>query len=234
MKRILTIIPAHNEAATVADVVREVRSLYPVDVLVVDDCSSDATAIKARQAGANVMTLPIQLGAWGATQTGMRYARQRGYLGALTMDADGQHHPSSLEPLLLAILHDETDVAIGSCVGRATRLRRMAWSFFRRLGSLELDDLTSGLRAYSSSAIDTLIGREATLLDYQDVGVLVLLRRHKQRVSEIPVSMSQRCNGKSRIFCSWSRVANYMFQTTILCTAKLGSYPKKHGSKTQG
>ena len=226
MKRILTVIPAHNEAATVGSVVRAVKTLYPVDVLVVDDCSQDATAIRAREAGARVITLPFQLGAWGATQTGMRYALQRGYLGALTMDADGQHHPDSLEPLLMAVLRDETDVAIGSCVARATPLRRAAWAFFRQLGTLELDDLTSGLRAYSRSAIATLIGREATLLDYQDIGVLVLLRKHQQRVTEIPVRMSHRCNGGSRIFYSWARVASYMLQTTLLCTAKLGAYPR--------
>ncbi|TLY46911.1 MAG: glycosyltransferase, partial [Gammaproteobacteria bacterium] len=80
-------MPARNEAATVAEVVRGVLAQGCCDVLVVNDASSDATAAEARAAGATVIDLPLNLGAWGATQTGMRYAQRKRYEIVVTLDA---------------------------------------------------------------------------------------------------------------------------------------------------
>ena len=108
---VLAVIPAHNEASTVADVVRGVIAHVGCDVLVVNDASSDDTAARAREAGATVIDLPLNLGAWGAVQTGMRYAQRNRYGTVLTLDADGQHHPEEL-PLMLATLEEDGVLAL--------------------------------------------------------------------------------------------------------------------------
>ena len=98
--RPIALIPAHNEEATVGAIVSQVRELWDCPVVVIDDCSTDATARTARAAGATVLPLTIQLGAWGAIQTGLRYALRHGYRTAITLDADGQHEPESIGALL--------------------------------------------------------------------------------------------------------------------------------------
>ena len=91
-ERILAVVPAYNEAATVAGVVADLAAKAPfADVLVVDDGSTDATATAAREAGAEVLELPFNLGIGGAVQAGFKYAIARGYSVAVQVDADGQH-----------------------------------------------------------------------------------------------------------------------------------------------
>jgi glycosyltransferase involved in cell wall biosynthesis len=95
--RAVVLIPARNEATTIATVVRHVKTIIDRDIVVIDDASTDATASLARAAGATVLPLPLRLGAWGATQTGIRYALRTGYQIAVTMDADGQHDAADIE-----------------------------------------------------------------------------------------------------------------------------------------
>ena len=87
----VVITPAFNEALVVDDVVSRIDALIDLDIWVINDCSDDETASVARAAGAMVIDLPIRMGAWTATQTGLRAARRLGYDFAITMDADGQH-----------------------------------------------------------------------------------------------------------------------------------------------
>ena len=92
-------MPAYNEQGAIGGVVDEIRAFDPgFDVLVVDDCSHDATAETARAHGARVVTLPFNLGIGGAVQTGFRYAAHHGYDLAARVDGDGQHDPSELAP----------------------------------------------------------------------------------------------------------------------------------------
>lgn len=214
---VLVIIPAWNEQASVGEVVRQVRFHADVDVLVIDDASTDQTAAMARQAGAKVLCLPVNLGAWGAIQTGLRFARKHGYPLAVSMDADGQHLATSLDPLIAPLLSYQADVAIGSCTPRGSKARKTAWTMFRWFSGLSVRDLTSGLRAYSTPAITLLASSRASLLDYQDVGVLLLLRKAGLRIQEVQVQMRPRTHGPSKIFSSWLKVAEYMLLTLILC-----------------
>lgn len=217
----LVVIPARNEQQTVAAIVAGVRAAR-LPVVVVDDASDDATAALARAAGARVLSLPTRLGAWGATQTGMRYALHNGYRAVATMDADGQHLARYLRVLAEPVATGASDVAIGAAPVRNSALRRFACDFFRLLTGLRLSDITSGFRVYNRRALTLLVGRQATLLDYQDVGVLLLLRGHGLRTVEVPVRMTPRGSGKSRVFGSWLLVARYMLQTTVLCLAAIG------------
>ena len=218
----LAIIPAHNEAATVGDIVTRVRIAQGCTVLVIDDCSTDDTIQKARAAGAIVLPLTIQLGAWGAAQTGIRYALKHGYRTVITLDADGQHYPESIAALLAPLAAGYADVMIGAFPERASPARRIAWRYFRHLTGLHLKDITSGFRAYNHQAMRVLAAKEASLLDYQDVGVLLILRRQNLRIREVPVAMQPRIVGASKIFRSWLTVGKYMLQTTLMCIARVG------------
>ncbi|MBZ4193413.1 MAG: glycosyltransferase family 2 protein [Candidatus Contendobacter sp.] len=220
--RLIALIPAYNEEATVGQIVDRVQQLWGCRVVVIDDCSADATASVASAAGATVLPLTIQLGAWGAIQTGLRYALQQGYRTAVTLDADGQHEPENIGDLLQPLAAHQADVVIGSFPERASRARRMAWSYFRLLTGIRLEDITSGFRAYNQAAITVLASREASLLDYQDVGVLLILFRKGLRIAEAPVSMQLRAAGASRVFRSWWIVGKYMLQTSLLCLARVG------------
>ncbi len=218
---VLVVIPAYNEAATVAEVVRGVLAHTASDVLVVNDASSDDTAARARAAGAAVIDLPLNLGAWGATQTGMRYAQRNRYGAVVTLDADGQHHPETLPAMLAALEADNADVVIGTYAQRLSAAKRVAWWYFRLLTGLPVQDFTSGLRAYSRRAVRALASREPSLLDYQDMGVLMLLNQKGFRLRELETPMSPRKAGMSRVFASWFVVARYMLHTTVLCFARI-------------
>ncbi|MDG4555191.1 MAG: glycosyltransferase family 2 protein [Candidatus Competibacter sp.] len=218
----IALIPAHNEEATVGTIVAQVRELWHCPVVVIDDCSTDATARTAHAAGATVLPLTLQLGAWGAIQTGLRYALRQGYRTAITLDADGQHEPQGIGTLLQPLADGQAEIAIGAFPERASRARRFAWSYFRWLTGLKLEDITSGFRAYNHTAMTALASREASLLDYQDVGVLLILRRKGLRTIEVPVAMQPRVLGASRVFRSWWVVGKYMLQTSLLCLARVG------------
>ncbi|MDX1569272.1 MAG: glycosyltransferase family 2 protein [Xanthomonadales bacterium] len=220
-RKLVALIPARDEGPTVASVVRDVRRHLNCPVVVIDDGSSDDTGEEARSAGATVLTLPFSLGAWGAAQAGIRYAASAGYEVVVTLDADGQHHAESIPALVHGL--NLADVVIGACPERLSWAKHLAWAYFRWLTGLDIQDFTSGLRIYNRRAIELLAERHASLLDYQDVGVLMLLSRRGLRICERPVAMSQRQAGHSRVFSSWFAVSRYMLQTTVLCIARIGN-----------
>ncbi|MCB2184358.1 MAG: glycosyltransferase family 2 protein [Desulfobulbaceae bacterium] len=217
---LLAVIPAWNEEATVGEVISRLQKTVGCDIIVVDDASTDRTAEIARKAGALVLTLVTRLGAWGAMQAGLRYGLRHGYRCAVTLDSDGQHLPETIPEMLDSVLNNQAEAVIGACPQRGSTARHIAWAFFRTITGLRYEDLTSGLRIYGYRAMKLLASRQATILDYQDLGVLMLLRKANIRVTEVPVMMKQRQTGKSRIFNSWFTVFFYMLHSFILCIAK--------------
>jgi len=223
----LVIIPARNEEMTIARVVRDVFRAVPCQVVVVDDNSSDTTTSAARSAGAVVLSLAQHLGAWGAIQTGMRYALTKGYRTVVTMDADGQHRAEDINQLLNRLRETGHNVIVAAYPQRGSWQRQIAWRFFRRLTGLNLQDLTSGFRAYDRRSFAMLAAPGATLLDYQDIGVLLMLQGMGMRVSEIDTFMPARSVGKSRIFNTWASVAVYLGQSLILSLCRRNKiFPK--------
>jgi len=148
---VTVVIPAHNEEKTVADVIRGVREHVPAArVLVIDDGSTDATAQVAKQAGADVISHPLQKGNGAAIKTALRGIR--GGLVAV-IDADGQHDPREL-PELIKLL-DRYDLVVGArnfTPRDGTLFRNSGNLFLRRLASFlaeqQIPDLTSGFRAF--------------------------------------------------------------------------------------
>ncbi len=221
LPRCIVIIPAHNEAKDIAYVIGEIHKHSNFPVAVVDDASTDDTVIKAREAGAAVVVpLAVQLGAWGATQAGLRYALKNDYSYAITMDADGQHLAESLPALIKPIIDKKADVTIGTCTRRGSALRKIAWMLMKRVSGLRFEDLTSGFRVYDRRAIRWLAGWQATLLEYQDVGVLFMLQASGIRIKDVEVIMLPRRHGISRVYYSWTSVIYYMIYTLLLSFIK--------------
>lgn len=225
----VVLIPAFNEEDAIAAVIEEIGRACDLPVVVIDDASTDETSVCARRAGAVVIPLCTNLGAWGATQAGLRYALRHGYDFAVTMDADGQHQASSLEALSRPIVEEKADVVIGACLSRGSKMRRIAWTVMKEISGLSLEDITSGFRVYNQRAIRTLSSWQGTLLDYQDIGVLLLLQSSGFRITDVEVTMRERTNGHSRVFYSWSIVAYYMCHSLLLGLSKRKLLPT--GSK---
>src|SRR5690349_11661509 len=111
--RVLIIVPAWNEQASIGSTVTEIRSAMPdADLLVVDDGSSDQTRARAEEAGATVCSLPFNLGVGGAMRAGYRFAQRHRYDVAVQIDADGQHDPRYVPTLVERL--SGADVVIGA------------------------------------------------------------------------------------------------------------------------
>jgi glycosyltransferase involved in cell wall biosynthesis len=108
---VLVLIPARNESRTIGPIVEAVRARLPV--LVIDDGSVDDTAGRARQAGAEVVSHPVNLRKGAALKTGFKWALKAGYGTVITMDADGQHDPADLDKLLEANRSQRAGLIIG-------------------------------------------------------------------------------------------------------------------------
>ncbi len=202
-----------------------IRERYNYPVLVVNDMSQDQTAKVAEDSGARVLNLRSQLGAWGATQAGVIYALKQGFKSVLTLDADGQHEPEYIRDLLER-LEDGYDIVIGAYIERCSTARHIARYYFKLLTGLQIEDMTSGFRAYNYKAMQVIASKQATLLDYQDIGVLLMCRRSGLTIEEVQTPMNLRLSGHSRVFYSWWVVLRYMVETTILCLSQIGSKRK--------
>ncbi|MFT7286683.1 MAG: glycosyltransferase involved in cell wall biosynthesis [Halieaceae bacterium] len=218
---LFVVIPAYNEAASIGAVLDALGSSLPgVQVVVVDDGSTDSTVSIARERRAIVLPLANHLGAWGATQAGIRFALRQGGDTVVTMDADGQHRAADIPKLLEPLASGCADVAIGTFTARGSPMRQVAWRLLRASSGIRLEDLTSGFRAYNRSACSALAGWRASLLNYQDIGVLTLLLGEGLRVVDVDVQMEPRHSGHSRVFHTWPSVAYYMVHTLLLGLSK--------------
>jgi len=224
------IIPAYCESGRVGDVVRAVKQqvtsgrLAAIDILVIDDGSSDATALEAEAAGARVVRHPFNLGYGSALHSGYCAAMRSGYQRVLQMDADGQHDPAMLVRLTDA-LDSGADIALGSrylddkvpdsSLARRIGTHLFSWIASRWLGT-RITDPTSGFQGLSRRALESVVN-DGFPEDYPDTDVLVQHHRSGLVVREIPVIMHERLGGLS--MHRGARVAYYgykMLMTLLL------------------
>jgi glycosyltransferase involved in cell wall biosynthesis len=195
----LIVIPAFNEAGRVGDVVRDVRNHLPgADVVVVDDGSADATSFEAQDAGATVLTLPVNLGYGGALQTGYKYAVREGYETIGQIDADGQHCAEHFPGMLAELADPAVDVVIGSRFldrdghYRPPRARKVGIALFGRLASVltrqHISDPTSGFQVLRAP-VARFFCSDVYPSDYPDADILIMLNRSGFSVREVPVQM---------------------------------------------
>jgi glycosyltransferase involved in cell wall biosynthesis len=202
----LIVIPAYNEEAMIGEVLGEIMEREPgMDILVVNDGSTDRTSEIAMLAGVKVIDIPYNIGYGGAIQTGFRFAVDYDYDYVITMDADGQHDPESIRNLIDTMEREGADVVIGSRFLEGTY--RMG--FARRMGSwlfswvaniytgVKITDPTSGFQIYNKRAFSYLSIGDNYPLDYPDVNIIMALHKMRFKVAEAPVRMIEKMDSKS-------------------------------------
>ncbi|MFY9488623.1 MAG: glycosyltransferase family 2 protein [Solirubrobacterales bacterium] len=218
----LAIVPALNEGASVARVVKAIRTAAPdFDVLVIDDGSVDDTAAVAERAGAVTLRHPFNLGIGGAVQNGYRYALENGYEMAVQIDGDGQHPATELYKLVERLESDPSvDLVYGSrFLGHGeyeqTFARRAGIVLFAMILSVitrkRVTDPTSGFRLANRRAI-RLFARDYPH-DYPEVEAILMMHRHQLVTAEVPVQMDARDGGRSSI--TWIHSGYYMIKVLL-------------------
>jgi hypothetical protein len=205
-KRVVVVSPAHNEAENVAEVVRampgEVEG-YRVVSVVVDDCSEDATAQVAHEAGALVARLPIRRGGGLALRVGYEIALRLGADIVVSMDADGQHMPEELPMLVKPIVAGEADHVNGSrmlgAYERGPLIRNIGVHFFSWIVTIltgqRVTDISSGYRATRADTLRKLILEQDQFWTSE---VTIEALRQRARIKEVPVTFLTRRGGESK------------------------------------
>jgi len=201
----LVVIPAWNEQESISEVVSKIQSLaFPLDILVIDDGSSDNTALRAREKKALVVSLPFNLGYGAALQTGFIYAVDNNYDYLIHLDADGQHDPSSLPALFKEIKESDADIVIGSRFLKNsaylnTFSRKIGVYIFRSIIKLitkqDITDPTSGFQALKRKAFK--LYSEIYPSDFPDADVIIASYFCSFKIKEIPVKIYPKPSGKS-------------------------------------
>ena len=183
--------------------VREVLAVdQSYDVLVVNDGSTDATALCAAQAGATVLNLPFNLGVGGAMRAGFKYARRFGYSRVIQVDSDGQHDPKNIADVLAGL--DTADISIGARFAErgeyaVTGPRKWAMLVLAKVIShvakTRLTDVTSGFRAANNRAISQYLDHYPAEYLGDTIDSLVVALRSGCTVVQVPVEMRPRQGG---------------------------------------
>jgi glycosyltransferase involved in cell wall biosynthesis len=233
-ERLVAVVPAWNEEGAIGRVVDEIRAFDPAAaIVVVDDASSDETAVVAEAHGATVLRLPFNVGIGGAVQTGFRYARDEGYDIAVRLDGDGQHDASELGKLLAPVHAGDADLVIGSrfvdpCgTYRPPFARRIGIRVFARLvsilGGQRVTDTTSGFVALNRSGVELFAVEYPH--DYPEVESTLVAVRSGLRLAQVQVDMRERQAGTSSI--TFVRSLYYIVKVMLaLLIASLRRYPR--------
>ena len=227
MTRILIAVPALNEEASINGVVGEIKRQFPhMDVLVVDDGSTDNTRYCAIEAGANVLSLPFNVGVGGAMRSAFLYAERHEYEVVVQVDGDGQHDILSITKLVEGVM--QADVVIGSrFTGETTYVVRgpRRWAMRLLAATLsgvtgtKLTDVTSGFRASGPRAIQ-LFARDYPVEYLGDtVDSIVLAHRAGLVIEEVPVLMHGRLTGEASQ--GFVKSTLYLFRSVLAIVVSL-------------
>ena len=195
MPKLLIVIPAYNEEGSIERVVDDLIQNYPqYDYVVVNDGSRDRTAAICRSRGYRLIDLPVNLGLAGAFQTGLRYAAEHGYDCAMQLDADGQHLPRYIAPMLEK-LEAGADIVIGSRFVTVLKPRtlRMVGSYLiswaiRLTTGQPICDPTSGMRMFNRRLLEEF----AQNLNYgPEPDTISYLIKNGAVVKEVQVKMAE-------------------------------------------
>ena len=204
--RMLALVPAFNEELNLARVVRELRRVAPdLDILVVNDGSTDGTIDLLPTLGIDWLTLPQRVGVGGAVRAGLRYAVRQGYDYVVRIDGDGQHRASDVVRMLAPVVRGRLDASIGSRFvptmrprpGRRLTLRRLSQAALAGCLTVwtrqRFTDPTSGFWLFGPRAV-RLLGRHHPT-GYAEPELVLFLCRNGLRVGEVPIRMRPRRAG---------------------------------------
>lgn len=199
----IALIPAFNEEQNIA---RVVRSLLPlVDrVVVIDDGSTDGTAVQARESGATVLSHPLNRGQGAALETGHEYARQVSADFVLHFDADQQFSPEDVLPALTQLQKSGVDILLGSRF--LDKRTHMPWQkrwfihplvrfFHTRALKLKLTDVHNGFRILSPKALHSIRLTQDRMAHATEI--LHLIQKHQLSYQEFPVVVTYHRYGQS-------------------------------------
>ncbi len=200
MAAVSVIIPAFNEENTIGDIVREIRALQPhFEILVINDGSTDTTAVAASAAGAKVYSHPYNIGNGASIKTGIRKA-QGEFL--VFLDGDGQHDPGEIETLLSYL--PEFDMVVGSrkISDQSSFLRGIGNLMYNRFASyvakFKVQDLTCGFRAVKADIVRNFVYLLPNTYSYPTTLTLGILRTGRS-LKYVPIRVRSRERGESRI-----------------------------------
>ena len=203
---ILIVVPAYNEEATIAQVITGIHSVG-FSCVVIDDGSEDSTSIVAKQAGATVITLPLNVGVGGALRCGFRFAVENKYKAVIQCDADGQHLNHLFFDLISAANDTNADLVLGSRFlssnnqhhphGTRRFAMRILALFASRANGGKITDPTSGFRLIRCPLLDELSKHIPEYYLGDTFETLVVVGWAKFKVVEIGTAMSPRQNGES-------------------------------------
>jgi len=209
--KLVVVIPAYNEEKTIGTVIeavpRNMRRINNIDILVVDDGSTDKTVEVSKRNGASVVSHGINEGVGVAFQTGIKNALDMGADIIVNIDADGQFNPNDIEKLIEPIIFNRADVVTASRFKDKNLMPKMPWhkklgnKFFSWLISSLINekfyDVSCGFRAYSrETALNlNLFGKftytQESFLDLGSKGM---------RIVEVPLKIKGvREYGKSKV-----------------------------------
>jgi glycosyltransferase involved in cell wall biosynthesis len=227
--RLLVILPALNEAVTIQAVIGRIPRAIPgidsVEVLVVDDGSTDETAALSRAAGASVISHGKNRGVGAAMQTGLDEAVRREVSFAVNIDSDGQFAPEDIPTLLKPLIDGQTDFATASrfkdpkLVPVMPRVKRFGnWGMARMVSSIvgqHFDDVSCGFRAYTREALLQLVLSGAFTYTQE---MLLVLGQKGLRMLEVPmVVRGVREHGQSRVASNLFRYASRTSKIIFSC-----------------
>ena len=224
--KVLMIIPAYNEEKSIVNTVNMIRSTklkkHTLDYIVVNDGSNDNTKNECLNNNINFIDLPVNLGIGGAVQAGYKYALYNDYDIAIQFDGDGQHDASYIEKLVKEISNGN-DIVIGSRFVsdlsdfKSTAVRRVGINFLSRLIKIctkrRIYDPTSGFRACNKKIIKEFASDYP--IDYPEPDTIVTIIKKGYKVSEIPVKMNERKEGKSSLNSNIFKPLYYMIKVSI-------------------
>ena len=224
--KVLLIIPAYNEEASIMYTIETVRHFnrqnnLQLEYIVINDGSKDRTERILRDNEIPHITHPRNRGIGRAVQTGYRYAAAHGYDIAIQYDGDGQHDSRFIMDLIEPIVNGEADLVIGSRYIKGGKyytnggLRRVGGRFISLLLYLfcyrAIQDPTSGFRAASADVVRHFAKHYRN--PYPEPASLADLIWEGFRIKEVPVAMRKRYGGRSSIR-NW-RTLYYMYYTTV-------------------
>lgn len=232
-KNTLIIVPAYNEEPRILDVIAEIKSDLPESsVLVVNDNSKDDTPVKAKNAGAQVISHPYNMGYSAGLLTGLKYAKSSGFEYAVLFDGDGQHIAAEVEKLFDEKEKSNADIVIGSRFLKKQDydhglFKTMGTSLFRLLIRIftgkHITDPTSGFQLLNKQAIG-MYSEMVGFPEYPDANLIIYMIRKGFTISETAVLMRERSDGESMHRGVW-RPIKYM--TLVLYSLMLAALSSK-------
>ena len=213
----LLIIPAYNEQDSIVRVIENLENNFPqYDYVIINDGSADSTPEICRAKGYELIDLPVNLGLAGAFQTGLKYAYQKGYDYAIQFDADGQHLPQYIAPMLDK-MQEGYDIVIGSrfvSEKKPNSLRMLGSNMIslamRITTGRKVNDPTSGMRMFNKKMIEEF----ALNMNYgPEPDTVSYLLKQGATIAEVQVQMEERIAGTS--YLTLGRSIMYMMRMLI-------------------